>query len=306
MSVQLHGLRLIRWSLDGVLPLGLASALLISLAVGCNKPRDDKEVVNSVGMKFREIPAGRFRMSKGSLSRDEQPHLVSITDDYFIGTTEVTNSQWNKVMGANPSKWKAPDGPVESVSWLDAVEFCKELSNLPEEIAAGRGYRLPTEAEWEYACRAQKDSCYHFGNKTNLLDAYGWFDENSGEESHAVGKKQPNQFGLLDMHGNVWEWCSDWYGALTQEYRENPQGPDLGRYRVYRGGGWNNIAWSSRTHFRYRALPSLKSPHIGFRVVLTNEKRLPGMDEIKAPKTLEVEGEYFFDGGDFPLDPKEF
>ena len=162
---------------------------------------------NSIGIRLKLLPAGTFWMGE-----DLDAHKVTLTQPFYLGVYEVTQEQYERVMGKNPSNFKGPQNPVEKVSWDDAVEFCRKLSELPEEKAAGRIYRLPTEAEWEYACRAGTTTKYSFGDSESELGEYGWFDKNSDRKTHPVGQKQPNKWGLYDMHGNVWEWCSDWYG----------------------------------------------------------------------------------------------
>ena len=174
---------------------------------------------------------------------------------FSIGIHEVTQSQYEAVMGINPSASKVPNEPVENVSWDDAVAFCAKLSALPAELAAGRVYRLPTEAEWEYACRAGTTTEYSFGDDAKDLGKYAWFDDNSGQTTHAVGEKRPNAWGLYDMHGNVWEWCSD----------------EEGSRRVYRGGGWYRGAALCRTASRSRSGPSFRSNFIGFRLALSSQ-----------------------------------
>jgi len=186
-----------------------------------------------------------LQSSRFARFEDETQHEVTISKDYYLGVHEVTQAQYEKVMGTKPSyfqgdeiKGSSTNNPVESVSWLDAVEFCKKLSDLPEEKAAGRVYRLPTEAEWEYACRAGSKSAYSFGESSKSLGDYAWFDGNSNNQTHPVGEKKANAWGLYDMHGNVWEWCSDWYGEYPNGAVSDPVGPREGSDRVNRGGGW--------------------------------------------------------------------
>ncbi|MFM8214235.1 MAG: formylglycine-generating enzyme family protein, partial [Pirellula sp.] len=196
--------------------------------------------------------------------------------EYYLGVHEVTQAQYEKVMGAKPSyfqgekiKGSSSNHPVELVSWEDAVEFCKKLSDLPEEKAAGRVYRLPTEAEWEYACRAGSKSAYSFGESSKSLGDYAWFDENRNEQTHPVGQKKANAWGLYDMHGNVWEWCSDWYGEYPKDAVSDPTGPREGSCRVNRGGSWSYGAADCQSAGRYGVVPSYRDDYYGFRVALS-------------------------------------
>ena len=217
-----------------------------------------KRIVNSIGMKLVLIPAGQFMMGSpdsGSEHDIEKPrHRVRITKPFYLGTTEVTQRQYEKVMGDNPSylKESSPDAPVECVSWNDAQEFCRKLSELAEEKRAGRLYRLPTEAEWEYACRAGCAEQYCYGDGQWQLGDYAWYAKNSNEKKHPVGRKKPNAWGLYDMHGNVAEWCEDKYDR--QYYANSPTDDPRaflgGQDRVYRGGGWPLDAENCRSAHR--------------------------------------------------------
>ena len=239
-----------------------------------------KTITNSIGMKLVLIPKGTFMMGspieEEGADNDEEQHQVTIGKDYYLGVTEVTQGQYEKVMGTNPSYFRgnkvqgeSSNHPVEQVSWEDAVEFCKKLSDLPEEKKGGRVYRLPTEAEWEYACRAGSKAAYSFGANSKSLGDYAWFGENSGRQTHPVGEKKANAWGLYDMHGNVWELCSDWYGEYPKGAVSDPSGPNEGSYRVIRGGGWNDEAADCRSANRARIVPSDRSINLGFRVALS-------------------------------------
>ena len=162
--------------------------------------------------------------------------------------------------------------PVEQVSWSDAVEFCQRLSALPEEKKAGRVYRLPTEAEWEYACRAGSQTAYSFGSDEKSLVNFGWYSQNAKGKTHAVGLKKANAWGLYDMHGNVSEWCSDWYGEYPKGSATDPRGPKDGWNRVRRGGGWYLPAEECRSATRGRFIPSYRAYDVtlGFRVALSS------------------------------------
>ena len=237
-----------------------------SLVDQCDRIITPPDFTNSVGIKLKLIPAGRFTMGGGSY---EKPSQVTLTKPFYLGVYEVTNAQWKRVMGGVPSKWQDDDRPVEMVSWNDAVEFCRKLSVLPEEQKAGRVYRLPTEAEWEYACRAGSTTAFSFGDDEELLGDFGWFNRNSGSQTHPVGQKKPNAWGLYDMHGNVWEWCSDWYGDYPNGKVLDPHGPSSGSYRVARGGSWRFHAWDCKSARRIRFNPSHDDKEWGFRLALS-------------------------------------
>ncbi|MEY4565224.1 MAG: Serine/threonine-protein kinase PrkC, partial [Planctomycetota bacterium] len=176
-----------------------------------------EKLTNSIGMKFRLIKPGTFRMgspeSESGRRGHEHHHQVTLTRPYYLGVYPVTQEEYERVMGSNPSYFKGKRHPVENVSWEDAMAFLSKLNTLASEKSLGGSYRLPTEAEWEYACRAGTTTAYSFGDSESELEKYGWYDENSGYTTHPVGEKLPNGWGLYDMHGNVWEWCADWYGA---------------------------------------------------------------------------------------------
>jgi formylglycine-generating enzyme required for sulfatase activity len=233
-----------------------------------------KEITNSIGMKLVLIP-------KGTFTRENS--LVTISRDYYLGVYEVTQSQYEKVMGTNPSYFQgdnvanvdSSNHPVEMVSWEEAVEFCKRLSELPEEKAAGRVYRLPTEAEWEYACRAGTTTKYSFGDDDGQLGKYAWYVGHSNRKTHPFGEKKSNAWGLSDMHGNVWEWCSDWYDEYHEGAVSDPSGPKAGVYRVYRGGSWGHEAALCRSSFRFRGPPTIRLSNCGFRVALSSPSGIP-------------------------------
>ncbi|MCY2993137.1 MAG: formylglycine-generating enzyme family protein [Planctomycetota bacterium] len=178
----------------------------------------------------------------------------------------MTQAQYQKVVDTNPSDFKGESLPVEEVSWEDAVAFCKRLSDVAEERAAGRTYRLPTEAEWEYACRAGSTSEFSFGDSEAELEKYAWYDKNSGNTTHPVGAKQANAWGLYDMHGNVAEWCADGYGPFAAWQVIDPSGPGLATNRVLRGGSWYNYGRCCRSAYRFRAVLGGRNVLNGFRV----------------------------------------
>ncbi|MCD6365097.1 MAG: formylglycine-generating enzyme family protein, partial [Planctomycetes bacterium] len=239
---------------------------------------------DDVKMELTLIGAGTFEMGsrKGapSAETDEHPqHTITIRTPFYIGLREVTQSQYEKVMGRNPSKFKGPDRPVETVSWNDAVEFCKRLSTV-----ARRKVRLPTEAEWEYACRADTRSTFSFGNDGTVLRLYANCGPDRSPQrnlaaskpgkpngrTEPVGKRRPNNWGLYDMHGNVWEWCSDWYGDFypPRGHTVDPQGLPLGVDHVRRGGAWSTGSRDARCANRDHAAPDFRDNDLGLRVVM--------------------------------------
>jgi formylglycine-generating enzyme required for sulfatase activity len=281
-----------------------------------------KTITNSIGMKLVLIPKGTFTMGSPPNERgseeDERQHEVTISKDYYLGAFEVTQAQYSAVMGVNPSHFQdqkvaerhpetgrivkdvdASNHPVDQVSWNDAIAFCKRLSALQKEKSAGRKYRLPTEAEWEYACRARSNGAYCFGNdpleliwlsvqnwKTGRDDkaiAYHAYVQDNRKMSNAVGGKLPNDFGLYDIHGNVTEWCMDWYGEYPKSHVIDPTGPSSGKWRVQRGGSWSGVPgfgdrcarrsssepWKrSKDHTDKKNAPDSAYSDYGFRVVL--------------------------------------
>jgi formylglycine-generating enzyme required for sulfatase activity len=244
----------------------------------------DKGLTNSIGMKLMPIARGKFQ--RGSLSDvkaqgyqfTERQHEVTLTRDYYLGAFEVTQAQYLKLMGNNPSHFQgdqvngvdSSNHPVDWVSWEDAVEFCKRLSELPEEKAAGRVYRLPTEAEWEYACRCGSNAPFGFGG-LELASDYGWFNSNSQGKSQPVGKKYMSDWGLYDMHGNVMEWCSDWAGDYPEGAVSDPTGAKEGYSRMIRGGAWLTDAAIGKSGDRaFHFPPETRSDYVGFRVALSS------------------------------------
>ena len=259
----------------------IAVSLWLGVGASISSAQPPKEITNSIGMKLVLIPKGTFMMgspeSEKGRNENETQHEVTISKDYYLGVHEVTQAQYEKVIGKNPSHFQGAivgnenaDLPVENVSWHDAVEFCKKLSELPEEKKAGRVYRLPTEAQWEYACRAGSKTAYSFDDEEGLLPVYGWFIRNSSQRTHTVGLLEPNAWGLYDMHGNVWEWCSDWHEEYPKGAVSDPSGPREGSGRVSRGGGWGLVAAFCRSTSRNWYDPSFRDNRDnGFRVALS-------------------------------------
>jgi len=207
------------------------------------------------GIYMMGSPAGEFGRAK-----DEQQHQVAISKGFWMGKYEVTQEQWKAVMHSNPSSFTGTRHPVEKISWSDCHEFFRALN--PLVVANGGVFRLPTEAEWEYACRAGTTGPY-----AGSLDEMGWHVSNSGSTTQPVGGKQPNAWGLHDMHGNVSEWCQDWYGDYPNGLVTDPSGAGAGDYRVFRGGGWSSIA-NCRSASRGWYWSSGRDGDRGFRVVL--------------------------------------
>ena len=256
-------------------------------------PTPNKEIAvdlsNGVKLEMVLIPAGEFLMGSPESDRlasdDEKPqHRVRISKPFYLGKYLVTQEQWEAVMGDNPSKFKGPRNPVERVSWEDCQVFLGKLNEKfrrphPSPLPAGEGeFRLPTEAQWEYACRAGSTTRYCFGDTENGLGEYAWYIENSGRQTHPVGEKKPNAWGLYDMHGNVWEWCQDWYdsGYYAKSPTDGPMGPTTALGRVDRGGGWFSSAGDCRSAFRGRDDPGGRADTLGLRVSLVRAG--PGPD----------------------------
>jgi len=225
---------------------------------------------NGVTMKLVLIRPGRFVMgspdSEQGRAADEGPqHVVVISKPFYMGVTEVTQAQYEAVMGTNPSDFKGPTNPVEKVGWADAVEFCRKLSEK-----TGKAVRLPTEAEWEYACRAGTKTRFSFGDSEGALGDYAWYMGNSGNKTQPVGRKKPNPWGLYDMHGNVMEWCADMYGNYSSEASTDPQAPGSGGRRVFRGGAWKNgVTDGFRCADRLDRHPDGRGSDYGFRCAST-------------------------------------
>jgi len=295
----------------------LVSVIVSLNTVNSAEPEPPDTFTNSVGMEFQLIPAGEFMMGSAESAEelaeafphtpptafeDELPqHRVRITKPFYLGVTEVTQAQYRAVVNANLSQFEGGTRPVETVSWDEAVAFCEKLS-----ANEGRVYRLPTEAEWEYACRAGTTTRYCFGDdplpqdedaetldsesgnekaeqaveNEECLGDYAWYEGNSEMTTHEVAQKKPNAWGLYDMYGNVWEWCGDWYGKeyYASSPEGDPAGPDIGGGRVTRGGSYSGAAWGCRSSLRSRTEPAVRLGHLGFRVVAVwpAEPLIPG------------------------------
>lgn len=225
--------------------------------------------VNGVSFEMVRVEGGTFRMGATSeenwlVERDEKPvHSVTLSS-YYIGKTEVTQALWEAVMGINPSRFKGDYLPVENVSWDDCQEFIRKLNSM-----TGQNFRLPTEAEWEFACRGGNNSRGYKYSGSNNLGSVAWYDGNSGNKTHPVGTKAPNELGIYDMSGNVWEWCADWYGDYSSGAQTNPTGPYGGSNRVYRGGSWNYDVGRCRSSNRDFYYPSIRDIILGLRLALS-------------------------------------
>ncbi len=214
------------------------------------------------------LPAGSFTMGSHEYDSEKPKHQVTLKQ-FAIAKYPVTQEQYKAVMGNNPSRFKDnPKNPVESVSWDDAQEFCKKLNQQ-----TGKKYRLPSEAEWEYACRAGSQTRYFFGDNEKQLGEYAWYDENSGLKTHSVGQKKPNNWGLFDMSGNVWEWCEDpwhenYYKNAPTDGRSWNHNHSQSSSRILRGGSWFDLSWGCRSAFRFRYNAVDRYGFIGFRLAL--------------------------------------
>lgn len=222
-----------------------------------------RDVLNALRNSFVRIPAGEFMMGSGNGAADERPvHRVRLSRSLEMCKYEVTQTQWEAGMGSNPSHYKGPNLPVENVSWEDVQQFLQKLNALND----GYIYRLPTEAEWEYGCRAGST-----GDYAGPLDAMAWYGSNATGTTHPVGQKKPNSWGLYDMHGNVLEWCQDWFNDsyYTQSPSVDPRGPSAGSSRVLRGGNWVLGSGFLRSARRSARTPGLRENDLGFRLVRT-------------------------------------
>jgi formylglycine-generating enzyme required for sulfatase activity len=225
------------------------------------------------GIEFQWCPAGAFTMGSPAnevgRDADETQHQVTLRDGFWLSRFEVTQSQWERVMGNNPSDFSGADRPVEMVSWEDVQEFLAELNS---GFGFGGGeFRLPTEAEWEYACRAGTATRFYWGDDLDetAIDDYAWYADNSGTETQLVGGKLPNAWGLYDMSGNVYEWCQDWYDDYPDWPLNDPEGPEDGFDRVARGGGFDVQPSGVRSACRPHLPPDFHDYAYGFRLLRT-------------------------------------
>jgi formylglycine-generating enzyme required for sulfatase activity len=266
-----------------LLPNKLLVLILLILLIGGCKGNDEpashtpEQITTKTNVEMVLIPGGEFIMGDDKGQDDEKPtHKVQISA-FYMDKYEVTQKAYENMMGTNPSKFKGPDKPVERLSWFGAIQYCN-MRSLREGLSPcydlttlqcnydSNGYRLPTEAEWEYACRAGTDTKYSFGNAPDRLGQYAWFKTNANKTTHPVGQKKPNPWGLYDMHGNLWEWCNDYYDQnyYQKSGGENPLGPSTGQERVLRGGSWAGSAESSRSSTRYSETPGFADVCFGY------------------------------------------
>ena len=234
-----------------------------------SEPSEQTFMVKGVEFKMIKVEGGTFSMGATSeqeydaLSCEKPVHSVTLSD-YYIGETEVTQELWEAVMGSNTSYFEGDNQrPVENVSWNDCQKFIKKLNRL-----TGKEFRLPTEAEWEYAARGGKYSRGYKYSGSNNSDEVAWYDSNSGSKTHPVKTKKDNELGLYDMSGNVWEWCNDWWGCYQSNSQTNPTGPSEGESRVLRGGGWCYFDMGVRVSRRDYLTPGYRHIIIGLRLAL--------------------------------------
>ena len=233
-------------------------------AQGGNKVINKTYTVNGVSFTMVGVAGGTFQMGSNDDIEDEKPvHSVTLSS-YYIGQTEVTQKLWTAVMGSNPSIWKGDNLPVEMVSWNDCQNFITKLNAL-----TGEKFRLPTEAEWEFAAKGGNKSKGYRYNGSNTIGDVAWYLDNSSDKMHPVGTKAPNELGIYDMSGNVMEWCRDWYGSYSSSAQTNPAGPASGSNRVYRGGDWDNYATNCRAAARLSNTPAFAYYYFGFRLALS-------------------------------------
>lgn len=221
--------------------------------------------VNGVQFKMVLVEGGTFLMgatSEQQYPNDEEKPVHQVTlSSFCVGETEVTQELWEAVMGVNPSNWKGSKLPVEQVSWYDCQTFIMKLNEL-----TGVSFRLPTEAEWEYAARGGNQSKGYMYSGSNAINEVAWYSGNSDSKTHQVAAKKANELGLYDMSGNVWEWCQDWFGSYSSSEQTNPTGPSTGSDRVYRGGSWRYLGTCSRVSFRNCYMPSFTVCELGLRL----------------------------------------
>ncbi|MBQ6653606.1 MAG: SUMF1/EgtB/PvdO family nonheme iron enzyme, partial [Prevotella sp.] len=219
--------------------------------------------VEGVSFTMIRVVGGTFQMGESADDNDVTPvHDVTLSD-YYIGETEVTQELWEAVMGSNPSYFSGAKRPVECVTWNDCQEFITKLNAL-----TGQQFRLPTEAEWEFAAKGGTKSKGYTYSGSNTIGDVAWYFDNSDNQTHEVATKAPNELGIYDMSGNVWEWCQDWYGSYSSSAQTNPTGPSSGSFRVFRGGSWLSYSEFCRSANRYIDDPTCGNDNVGLRIAL--------------------------------------
>ena len=250
----------------------------IMIATQISSSPSPEVIKTKSGIEMVKISAGTFMMGGKEGDVDEKPHKVTL-DSFYMDKYLITQEEFEKAMKGNPSRWKGAKNPVEQMRWSDAVKYCNARSSLEgiqpcyslktwECNYNANGYRLPTEAEWEYACRAGTKTPHYFGDDPAKLKNYAWFKENSGGRPRPVGQKLPSLWGLYDMYGNVWEWCNDFYKVdyYKESPENNPKGPKTGKTKVLRGGCWNSSADECRSSYRYNENPGFADVCFGYDI----------------------------------------
>ena len=242
--------------------------LALSSLLGCN--RGSPELPNGQSASSLVPLTNMVLIKAGTFMRIKFP--VTITRDFWIGKYEVTQGEYTAVLGQNPSHFTGDSNrPVEKVTFFGANSYCSALTQRERasgRLPAGYEYRLPSEAEWEYACRAGSTNLFSFGDDASIADQFAWTAGNSEATTHPVGFKRPNSWGIYDMHGNVWEWCSDWFAPYPATPLTDPVGPASSKYKLFKGGGWNQDVQFARSSSRFMMSPSNGIYFVGFRVVL--------------------------------------
>jgi formylglycine-generating enzyme required for sulfatase activity len=265
--------------------LGLTASLLVTLTLLCqfgcgNRDSEGSNTktpsANASAPNIKLVPLTNMIFIKaGTFTRIKFP--VTLTHDFWLSQYEVTQGEFERTMGRNPSHFPGDTNrPVEKVSYVDALAYCSTLTKREREaghLPPDWEYRLPTEAEWEYACRAGTTNLFSFGDSVTNAEQYAWTMENSDSITHPVGQKRPNPWGFYDMHGNVWEWCLDWFAPYQAGNLSDPVGPAQGKFKVFRGGGWNNAIEFARSANRFMMAPSNGIYFVGFRMALSRTHR---------------------------------
>lgn len=263
-----------RLDLESVLPVAFIVLALVMGQPACGpstRPGEAATDAAPVSSNIKLIPVTNMVAIKaGTFMRIKFP--VTITRDYWIGKYEVTQGEFAAVLRRNPSHFPGDSNrPVEKITFFDASNYCATVTQRERQagrLPAGYEYRLPSEAEWEYACRAGRTNLFSFGDDTSIADQFAWTAENCDATTHPIGLKHPNPWGLHDMHGNVWEWCFDWFEPYPAGPLTDPTGPATSKYKVFKGGGWNQDVEYARASSRFMMSPSNGIHFVGFRLAL--------------------------------------